>query len=75
VLFSSTPGDGHMPPMLPPATALHDDDDITVAVAPELTSRIAPNWIICTRRPACSVHQSAARIRQGAPRWGSGEPE
>jgi hypothetical protein len=63
-----------MPPMLPLATTLHDaGDDITVAVAPELTSRIAPNWIICTRRPACSVHQSAARIR--AERFGSGQAD
>jgi len=42
VLFS--PDHRHMPPMLPLATALHDaGDDITVAVAPELTSRIASN--------------------------------
>jgi len=56
-----------MPPMLPRAMALHDTgDDNTATVAPELTSQIAPNWTICTRRPACSVHQSAARIRPGA---------
>jgi len=45
--------------------ALYDTgDDITVTAAPELTSPSAPNWTICTRRPACSVQQSAARIRR-----------
>jgi len=56
-----------MPPMLPRAMALHDTGDDNIAtVAPELTSQIAPNWTICTRRPACSVHQSAARIKRYA---------
>jgi hypothetical protein len=47
--------------------ALYDTgDDNTATVAPELTSQIAPNWTICMRRPACSVHQSAARIKRYA---------
>src|SRR5215831_19754370 len=60
-----------MPPMLPLAMALHDTgDDSTATVAPELTSQIAPNWTICTRRPTCSVHQSAARIRRSGVAFG-----